>query len=222
MIRMIDFQGHYEYSIKYWFCEILCLVNVITQVLALDIFLKGNGAFLTYGLTAFELIDLDAEKIDYVMNFPGMTTMDKMFPMRAKCTFYKLGLTGTMETRDVLCVLALNSYNRYIYLFMWFWFMILIVLLALLFVYRILLILFPSLRSVLLRTPGKNDLRCEMNFIARALSVTDWWVLYSLKANVSSILFKDIIRKLYAELSSAKAPALAESGSEPIVSDSPH
>lgn len=53
------------------------------------------------------------------------TRMQEVFPRTAKCLFYKYGMTGSIETDDVFCVLPQNIINEKIYLVMWVWFIIL-------------------------------------------------------------------------------------------------
>ena len=59
----------------------------------------------------------------------------------------------------------------------------------------------PWFRYVHLLTPGRRNIY-ETRFVARSLSVTDWWVLYLLKSNINPILFKDVILELFQRLSS--------------------
>ena len=44
-----------------------------------------------------------------------------------KCTFHKFGSSGTVETKDGLCILPLNIINEKIYVFLWLWFIFLAV-----------------------------------------------------------------------------------------------
>ena len=44
-----------------------------------------------------------------------------------KCTFHKFGASGTVETKDGLCILPLNIINEKIYVFLWLWFIFLAV-----------------------------------------------------------------------------------------------
>ena len=38
--------------------------------------------------------------------------MNVVFPKVTKCTFFKYGTSGTIESRDGLCILALNVINE--------------------------------------------------------------------------------------------------------------
>lgn len=55
-------RGHHNwYAARYFFCEILALVNVVFQMFALDKFFDGE--FLTYGLQVIEFSQLDQGKL---------------------------------------------------------------------------------------------------------------------------------------------------------------
>ena len=51
--------------------------------------------------------------------------MAVVFPRVTKCSFFKYGPSGTLQTHDSICVLPINIMNEKIYVFLWFWFVIL-------------------------------------------------------------------------------------------------
>ena len=51
--------------------------------------------------------------------------MDIVFPKITKCTFYKYGPSGTIESRDAVCVMTLNIINEKIYTVLWYWLLLL-------------------------------------------------------------------------------------------------
>ncbi len=69
----------------------------------------------------------------------------------AKCTFEKYGPSGTIQTVDSLCVLALNIMNEKIYILLWFWFISLAILSGLQLGWRILTLASGRVRESLLR-----------------------------------------------------------------------
>ncbi|KAK9883602.1 hypothetical protein WA026_001777 [Henosepilachna vigintioctopunctata] len=93
---MNDNNGHRLYALHYSFCEILNLLNVIFQIRLMDWFLSGH--FSLYGLT--------------VGTIQNLNPMDKVFPKVAKCSYYRFGVSSTIENRDALCVLPLNVLNE--------------------------------------------------------------------------------------------------------------
>jgi innexin len=100
---------------KYLVCECLNLANAIGQFFFIHRFL--GGGFLTYGI---EFLSRSAVESEYRPD--PMTTI---FPTLTKCSFHKYGPSGTIETKDGICVLPLNIVNEKIYIFLWFWLIIL-------------------------------------------------------------------------------------------------
>merc|ERR1712062_947722 len=105
-------KSHGPYAMKFFFCEFLCLVNVIGQMYFTDRFL--GYTFMTYGSDVFAMTFGDPEGRSDPMNM--------VFPKVTKCTFHKYGPSGTVTRHDGLCILALNIINEKIYVFLWFWF----------------------------------------------------------------------------------------------------
>lgn len=77
--------------------------------------------------------------------------MITVFPRITKCTFQKYGPSGTIETHDAICVLALNILNEKIFVFLWFWFIMLAVFSGLTLIYSALIILIPGTREIILK-----------------------------------------------------------------------
>ena len=47
--------------------------------------------------------------------------MAQVFPRVTKCSFFKYGPSGTVQTHDAICVLPVNIVNEKLYIFLWFW-----------------------------------------------------------------------------------------------------
>lgn len=65
--------------------------------------------------------------------------------------FRKFGSSGTIETHDTMCVLAVNIINEKIYIFIWFWLVCLTTITAAWLVYRLLVIMSSEIRFKLLQ-----------------------------------------------------------------------
>jgi len=109
---------HQSYVAKYVFCEVLNFVNVIAQMFFMDIFLGGQ--FLNYGVRIF-----DIWRISELPFEDRVDPLSKVFPKLTKCSFNSYGPSGTVESKDGICLLAFNVMNEKIYIFLWFWFIIL-------------------------------------------------------------------------------------------------
>lgn len=159
-----------------------------------------DGEFMDYGFKVMQLSDEIQEK--------RMDPMIYIFPRITKCTFYKYGPSGTMQTHDSLCVLPLNIINEKAYILIWFWFVTLACILSLLMVYRLSLIIFPSLRPRLLKITRKIASRQDANIIAYNLDVADWWVLYMLGKNLDPIIYNEIVVDLAKRLEGSNTPVI--------------
>ncbi|KAG0726928.1 Innexin inx2 [Chionoecetes opilio] len=126
---------------RFFLCEVLCLVVVVGNIYFTDLFL--GGTFLTYGTEVISFPDMDPEK--------RVDPMTRIFPRVTKCTFRKFGSSGTIETHDTMCVLAVNIINEKIFIFIWFWLVILTTITAGWLVYRLLIILSSDVRFRLLQ-----------------------------------------------------------------------
>ena len=97
-------------SPRYFFCDLLNLVNIFGQMYFVNMFL--GGVFMTYGTDVLKWSEAE----------PGERTdpMIDVFPRVTKCTFHKYGHSGTIQAHDAMCVLALNIINEKIYVTLWY------------------------------------------------------------------------------------------------------
>lgn len=174
---------HRMYAIRYWLCEFLCFVNILAQLYMMDKFF--NGEFLQYGLDVLKITDRAQNS--------RFDPMIYIFPHVTKCTFRKYGPSGGQVELDALCVLPLNVVNEKTYIFIWFWFILLAVLLTLLMLYRVCLIVFPTLRPQLLQSTRKVASRRDARIVSSNLDVGDWWLLYMLGKNLDRFVYNEIV-----------------------------
>merc|ERR1712198_166901 len=90
------------YAARFFFLEILNLVNVIGQIFFVDFFLGGE--FTTYGSDVISMSELPSDSRE--------DPMARIFPKVTKCTFHKYGPSGTVQTLDGLCILPLNIIKK--------------------------------------------------------------------------------------------------------------
>ncbi len=74
--------------------------------------------------------------------------MSAIFPRVTKCSFYKFGSSGTVQTHDTVCILPVNIMNEKIYVFLWFWLLLLTLLTVLSLIYHMVHMCAPSLTKV--------------------------------------------------------------------------
>lgn len=86
-IAVTDFlkQRHFDlqsYAKRFFYCEILNLLNIILQIYITDVFLKGQ--FIRYG---WDMMFARTREAD---------PTNKVFPKLGKCTFRRFGASGTI------------------------------------------------------------------------------------------------------------------------------
>ena len=75
---------------------------MIANIYFVDVFLGGE--FSTYGIEVLGFLEADPEnRID---------PMATIFPRVTKCSFFKYGPSGTVQTLDSICVLPVNIMNE--------------------------------------------------------------------------------------------------------------
>jgi len=190
-------KNHGGYALNFFLCEVLALINVIGQIYFTDRFL--GYTFTTYGWDVVTLNNMDPEERADPMNI--------VFPKVAKCTFHKYGPSGTIENKDGLCILALNIINEKIYVFLWFWFVALALISAAALVYRVLVILIPTIRVNVVMAHCLYNV--DKNIVNDCLSspdhsfldkIGDYWVLYLLSKNLSPIAMQELLDELHPVL----------------------
>lgn len=178
-------------------CEVLNLVNVVAQIYLTDWFL--GGAFLGLGKLAAD------------DSYGGrMEPLDIVFPKVTKCTFHKYGSTGTIQTHDALCIMALNIVNEKIYVFLWYWFLILSMITLLGLLWRVLTMLLHA-RSITfnkivfsMACPGKYN-PWNVITVTREYYFGDWLFLYYIAKNLDNYVFKELLEKLAQDLDEIQA-----------------
>ena len=182
---------HNSYVFTYWFCELLCFVNVIGQLIFIDKFLGGQ--FLTYGSRVVQYAEMDqVERVD---------PMIYVFPRMTKCHFQMYGPSGTLKRQDAFCLLPLNILNEKVFIVIWFWYVILASLLGGLLLYRVALLALPRLRPrvmVLHKVPIKTAAA-----IIKRISIGDWWMLYLLSTNIDPAIYRDVMAEIAKEIFTA-------------------
>lgn len=181
---------HNFYAVCYVICEVLNLVNVIGNIFFIDTFL--NGAFLTYGTRVVEFSQTDQEN--------RTDPMIEVFPRMTKCTFHKFGPSGTIQTHDSLCVLALNILNEKIYIFLWFWLVVLSVLTAVNLIYRMAQFFSPLVRAYVIQRRTRLSYLVGLDALIRRLQLGDFFVINMLGKNMDTLIYREVLDELARKL----------------------
>jgi len=179
-----------SWAMKMLLIELVYMVNPLFNFFLTDYFLQGY--FLTYGSDV-------AKHIAY--GEPGSNgPMDKLFPIMSKCTFHKYGPTGTIEKKDLLCVLPMNVVNSKIYFILWFWFHMLTAITALSFASNVILAFSTSASSgKLTKFCGPRMSRLIVDDLKERLDHGDWKLLL-LVAKLGGILDRRTFTELVEDL----------------------
>ncbi|CAG2164365.1 unnamed protein product [Oppiella nova] len=186
---------HNAYFWYYTACELANMANVIIQMYLVDSFL--GGAFSTYGSDVLNHSESDQEN--------RVDPMIQVFPRMTKCTFRQYGSSGDVQKHDALCILPLNIVNEKIYIILWFWFIILAVITGITIVYRLLIIFFPALRYLTLRSQARLTDANHLRLVMEVSKIGDWFLL--------SLLCRNIDGQHYRELIQEFSKAITEDGS---------
>lgn len=126
-----SFHSHNTYAFGYIMCEIINIINVVGNIYITDKFLEYT--FLSYGIEAFKHFQNSNYQWEH-------STIDIIFPGQVKCDFYKFGPSGSIQNKDIFCLLPQNVLNGKMYLFLWVWFFIIASISVLALVYRVAII----------------------------------------------------------------------------------
>ncbi|ROT82405.1 innexin 2 [Penaeus vannamei] len=185
---------HNFYAIKFFLCELLNLANCLFNMWFMNEFL--GGMFFTYGIDVLAFTETNQEE--------RTDPMIVVFPRVTKCSFNMYGPSGTIETHDLMCVLALNIINEKIYVFMWFWFVILAIISTMALIYRLLVFCVPAIRSGLLQKRARLRYKNSIDAVSRRLQVGDFFLLYLLSKNVELLSFSSLMEELSLRLSNRR------------------
>ena len=185
-----------------------CLCVILYYFLCEGFIYLSYYSFIIFIIYYFQVIEYSnkdqEERVD---------PMIKIFPRMTKCIFNKFGPSGNIENHDAFCLLPLNILNEKIFILQWFWFIILALLLGCLVLYRLLLLLVPSLRPRVMHQHNRAVPFEVLESFSNKTSVGDWWILYVLSKNIDPLIYKDIMGRLAKQIEASATNAAAYSPS---------
>lgn len=182
--------SHNFWAMKMLFIEFLNLINVIGNIYFVDVFLGGE--FSTYGTKVLNFLEADPEQ--------RIDPMATVFPRVTKCSFYKYGPSGTVQTHDSICVLPINIINEKIYVFLWFWLIILSAATVLSLIYHIFMMISPVFTKIYVRARAMNQTNLRLDDMGRHFEIGDWKLLYLLSKNMEPLVLGEFLRELYRSM----------------------
>ncbi|KAJ8923328.1 hypothetical protein NQ315_001886 [Exocentrus adspersus] len=166
---------HNIYTMRYSCCEVLNFINVIGQICFMDWFVTGKFSMYGIAYTTYRL-------------YKEVNPMDEVFPKITKCVYYRIGMSGTQEVRDALCILPLNILNQNFFLILWYWF------------YILLLISLLAVVVYLLRAQTRSLDKKKSRIVIENITYGDFFILYKIGKNVNPILYKELVEALYEQI----------------------
>lgn len=188
---------------KYYFCHVLCLLNLVLQIIALNIIF--NYQFVSYGYLVVKYLFFDEdiyglkpvnpETVEALQQTNLNNPMDLVFPKITACHIELASAAGKATiVMENLCVLPLNILHDKFFLLLWFWFLILIVLTILQIVYDIMFTLLPFFRrNTFTRRYGFSPWDSDNH---RSSSLAEIFLLDIIGHNSDKFAFSALLRKL--------------------------
>lgn len=172
----------------YVFIKILYVVNVVTQIFLLNIFLGTDNIF--YGFHILKDL-LNGREWEVSGNFPRVTMCD-----------FEVRVLGNVHHHTVQCVLMINMFNEKIFLFLWFWFFMVSIVSFFSMVHWMLLSFFPGnhlkfVRRYLRATDLATDRQSVKKFVHKFLGVDGVFCLRMISAHAGDIMATELIVALW-------------------------
>lgn len=133
--------------------------------------------------------------------------MATVFPRVTKCSFFKYGPSGTVQTHDAICVLPVNIVNEKIYVFLWFWLILLSGLTVFSAIYHIFLMVTPAMTRMMLRNQSLYQQDLPFDEMGKHFELGDWKLLYILSRNMEPLVFGEFVKELYKAMKDANSNA---------------
>ncbi|CAO1377969.1 unnamed protein product [Diamesa hyperborea] len=184
------FRSYNLWAYRLALCEILNLGNICGQIFLTNLFLQHKFINLGYifmneNINGFERV------------------LDDVFPKMTKCIFYKYGASGSIQTHDALCVLALNNIHDKIFIFLWFWYIIVLAVSVLALVWRLMTVLIHSrsywFNKAVFSLASRGHLTPSNIKLIMTFPFSSWLFLFHLAKNMDNYLFINLILSIEDE-----------------------
>jgi len=183
-----------SYAFEFALCEILNLAVVSGVWWLTDLLLGGH--FMDYGDDLYKFIASNGGVPITDGPEPPFSPMESVFPKMAKCSFSKIGFSGTTELIDGLCMLPLNIVNEKVYYFLWFWYILILFTSSMAIVFRLVTVApIPNVKRWIL-CYGYIGSRHELDIVLRHSGYGDWFFLRQIQKNVDVEIFARLISRL--------------------------
>lgn len=185
-----------KYSIYFFFCELLNIVILVSQIYITHVFL--NYQYLDYGYQVYRYYRLPIEER---LLSSTLNPMCEVFPKVATCNYIRYARAGGQTTKNAFCVLSLNMINDKAFALLWFWHCILIIAGIIRLVTRTIQFSSSSIRFFLMKTQmhrylSNNKHAKHIQHYMVHCSIGDWFVLYQMNKNMNKRFFAEFLALL--------------------------
>jgi len=182
-----------RYAFCFFFCELLNILILVTQVFVTNAFL--NYRYMDYGYQVYKYYMLPPEERQ---KFDAINPMCEVFAKVASCNYVRYGRGGGQERKAAICILSLNIINDKVFVALWYWHAFLLVVGFLRIMSRAFQLASARVRFFLMRTQMHRyfNNNKQVNSIRKYLmncSIGDWFVLYQMCKNVNTRFFAEFL-----------------------------
>uniref|UniRef100_A0A6G1SHX9 Innexin n=1 Tax=Aceria tosichella TaxID=561515 RepID=A0A6G1SHX9_9ACAR len=193
---------------KYYFCHILCMLNLVIQIIVLNrIF---NYQFVTYGYMFIKyLFDDDMyglrpsspDEVSKEIRQANLNNpLDFVFPKVTSCFFETASQAGKgIDKFYPMCILPLNILHDKFFLLLWFWFLILITFTALQIINDFMFTMLPLFRRYLFAKrfgSGLFSVTADDSCTRQPASLQEVFLLNLVGHNSDKFAFAALLRRL--------------------------
>lgn len=171
-----SFHTHRSYAVWFLFCEILAFSIAVGNLYFTNTFLGGD--FFYFGKHAVHYLTQPLASPDNPLN--------EVFPKVTKCTWYKYGASGTINTHDSMCVLPLNIVNEKTYICLWIVYVATATFTGVILLWHIILFLMSPVRNTLLvKMSRASDTKLNLQHILPDCHYGDWFLMYHYRKHMA-------------------------------------
>jgi len=177
--------GWYDcYARKKIFCEVAVLISAVFQMYMLD--LVFDGQFFGLG-SAFMNVNASWEHYRVI---------EEIFPLATSCAMAYTGPAGAPIKDSGMCVMSINILNQKIFLAVWYMLLFMIICASIKVLFNLVLLCFPGLRYVILRSQAKSLPSHILSALNRQSSYGTYTLYMLIARNVDGAQFESMLTLL--------------------------
>lgn len=180
------------FHIKFFFCELLNVAAVLVSMSICDHLF--NGKFWSYGTDVFEYMKKDPDTIStYSLPDPKCN----IFPTEVSCDVKSGAITGTADSKNLLCILSNNIFNQHYFFFVWIWWVVLLAISGIALVFRVARIAIPGFSTRVFRFRHGN---LSVVNTMRGLTGADFFILDRIAENLDLVNLDELLKYIADQL----------------------